>query len=913
MGRTSLISIFLLFQPVLLSAGGLNIVKRDSSATAKAGFRFENNLVHSPICTAPVQTFLSGDLDFSPQYDFRYSLMIVPGARIIDNGAPGYNVQASFMDGNTFMIDGLIMDPTRMCLSNSEIRSITTVGNIVDRFKSGMGNGFQVNTNICEKEGHFISARFETAFLFSGRSAEWCNGAEYAEMMNQARINSGLPELYSSAQIEGFRKGDPLSLEYPCVDLREKTIKDWRTSQKLSVSMSGKEGRTSYFTVISYSRDGDNLKIGPVSDYNSLNVRGNVKTNFTRNLSLEIRSALDLTFRRSPNAGFNIGASIIPPVEFPLTVGKDGNEGQTIYGVSKQVPDSYYAALLEGGSRTARNRAGTINATLGYNFNKLLPGLSAETYVGFLMSGTTTDGSTGDYLGYYLDQASGNWLPSAVHQGAKSSAKTVMSTYYNHLFELKETIRYSYWRGANRINAAVWGKLREYQYPGTRDRSATISASCDYSYRNRYMAQAVLFAPGTSMYKKSERFACGFAAGIGWVLSNEEWLRRAKGVDHLKIMAQAGFGPLDVVSSRYLFLDSYVKSGSYASGVSGVDYSWIAEQGNSLSKPATKISRLANSSLGRGRQTEINAGIEGSFLGNRLGFSASFVYIHNTGLLTDGNSKYPDFYGMKGITTYINWNRTTSYLTNFGLDWGETRGKVRYEIGYWLYKSLVLRDRYLETVINDYNKTEGTYTTCLRGYTYLGKFSSEEEINSSPVQTFDARTHVGDLKYKDIDGNGTIDGNDVSVIVKDAGGIFHTLRFNIGFGNFNLLTIFRARTGSTINLLTCNYYGGGRGYVNYTKWMRENLGGAYPRLAYEGNNGNFVTSGFWLRSGDFLKLANLELSYTFPKHSLRLFLRGENLFCIDRIKDLDPEYLTAGYSTYAINRTVSLGINIGIR
>ena len=101
--------------------------------------------------------------------------------------------------------------------------------------------------------------------------------------------------------------------------------------------------------------------------------------------------------------------------------------------------------------------------------------------------------------------------------------------------------------------------------------------------------------------------------------------------------------------------------------------------------------------------------------------------------------------------------------------------------------------------------------------------------------------------------------------------------------------------------------------MNYTEWMRENVGGDYPRLAYEGNNGNFVTSGFWLRSGDFLKLANLEFSFSFPKCGLRLFARGENLFCIDAVKDLDPENLAAGYSTYALNRTISLGINIGIR
>lgn len=914
--RKAVLTYLLILMPVFLQAESRRLVVGESSDTlapCNSGFRFDGKLGRKPLRTALSQTFASKDLDFSPNPDFRRLYITIPGALISESGAPGYNAVATYMNGNALQLDGFLVDPYEIHPSVSEISEIKTVGSIVDRYRLGMGNGVYVTTKSEERDGHHVSAGFESAFLLAGRTAKWCNGEDFARMMNQARVNAGLPELYSEEQIREYAKSDPLSREFPSVDLRSETIRDWRTSQKAYVSMSGKEGRTSYYANVNWLRDGDNLRIGPVSDFNALNVRGNVKTNFTRELSLEVHSFLNLRFRRSPNAGFNMAASVTPPVEYPLTLGTDEEQGQTIYGVSKTVPNSYYAALMESGSRTSKYRSGSVNAVLEYNFGKFVPGLSARTDVRFLLSGTTTDGSVGDYLASYYDEVSGNWLPSSVHQGVKSSAKSVLGTSFNHLFEFQETLRYSYWRGNHRVMAEAWAKIREHQYPGQRARSATISASCDYAWKDRYMVQAVLYVPGSTVYRKSERFAAGAACGLAWVLSNEEWLPAETGVDHLKLMAQAGFGPLDVVSSQYLFLDSYVKSGSFTSGVSSVDYDWIAQSGNSVSKPGTVISRLGNSSLGRGHQIEANAGIEAAFLGRRLNFFASYVYIHDTGLLTDANAIYPDFYGMNGMTTYINWNAKKSHLLNVGLNWNDRKGRFSYGIGYWVNRQSVIWDKYLETVINDYSKVEGTYTSAIRGYTCLGKFASEEEIAAAPKQNFDVKTFPGDLRYKDVDGNGVIDSNDISVIVKDAAGLWHNLRLQFSYGRASLLAIFRARTGSTVNLLSSGYYSGGRGYVNYTEWMRENVGGDYPRLAYEGNNGNFVTSGFWLRSGDFLKLANLEFSFSFPKCGLRLFARGENLFCIDDVKDLDPENLAAGYSTYALNRTISLGINIGIR
>lgn len=878
---------------------------------AAAGFRFVRK--DSTLNTAVTQRYSAGDIDFSPSNDIRAGFATMPGVSITENGAPGRQISATFMNGPSAMIDGMIVDLGMEHLSIDEIESVTVLGGVVDRLKNGMGNGFCIRTALGKTPGFQIKARIENSFVFSGRKGKWCDGVSYAGLMNRAREASGLPVLYTDEQISLFSKGNAYDLENPCLDMYGLTIRDWRSAQKASLTMSGMQGKTAFFGNINYIREGDNYKIGPAADYHSINARANLCTNFTQDLSLDVRTAFSLDIRRTPNSGFNIAASGTPPVEFPLVVGKSEEDGTTIWGVSRLVPDNYYAALMECGSRTGRNRFGSIKASLNYDFAKFAPGLRSETQIGLLMYGATVDGSKGDYLASYLDNTSGSWIPSTTHQGEKSSAKSVLSTSYTQNLYLKETLKYSLSRGWHKLDASAWAKMTASQTPGARTRTAVISADANYSFRNRYIAQVVLYSPGSSQYEKSKMFAFGGAGGLAWIITNEEWMKQAKGIDHLKVMAQAGWVPLDVVSSQYLFHDSYVKKGSFVSGVSDVGYSWISNQGNSVTKSGTAISRLGNKSLGRGGQLEFNAGLEGSFLNGRLNVSSDFVWIHNTGLLTDASPMYPKFYGMNGVTTYINWNRTITKMFDAGISWKETRSGVTYELSYWGRMSGNLRDRYLETVINDYNKVEGTYESCIRGYTCLGKFASQEEINSAPRQTFDTKTQVGDLRYADLDNNGVIDSNDISVIVRNASGMQHNFRFSLRAGKFDVMMLFRARTGSVVNLLSCGYYSGGRGYTNYSVWIKDNVGGAYPRLAYEGNSGNFQTSQFWLRNADFLKLRNLELGYNFPSKGIRIFLRGENLFSIDAIKDLDPEYLTAGYSTYAINRTVSIGFSWGIK
>ena len=195
------------------------------------------------------------------------------------------------------------------------------------------------------------------------------------------------------------------------------------------------------------------------------------------------------------------------------------------------------------------------------------------------------------------------------------------------------------------------------------------------------------------------------------------------------------------------------------------------------------------------------------------------------------------------------------------------------------------------------------------------------EINNSAVQTF-STVRPGDLKYKDQNGDGIINNQDV---VKMFGSGIP--RFYFGFGlnltyqNLELLAEFQGLTGRSVNLLSSTIYSPLLENRNISNtfleteipWTPENASKAtMPRLTTLANANNYYTNSLWLRDGSFIKLRNLMLAYTFPKAftsfaDVKLYVQGTNLFSSDNIKTLDPEQLE---TTYPATRSYWAGIKL---
>lgn len=220
------------------------------------------------------------------------------------------------------------------------------------------------------------------------------------------------------------------------------------------------------------------------------------------------------------------------------------------------------------------------------------------------------------------------------------------------------------------------------------------------------------------------------------------------------------------------------------------------------------------------------------------------------------------------------------------------------------------------------------------GLVALGLFESQEEIDNSPTQTF-GEYRVGDIKYQDINGDGQIDSQDMVAmgytnlpeIIYGFGATaqWKGWDFNVFFQGVDHSSFFIS--GST---LQSPFSSGNmeRAALQEDLWGKtwmstntpeQNANASYPRLSLSGAAGssnNQQTSSWWLRSGDFLRLKNVEIGYSLPKNildrsfvkSLRFYVSGNNLLTFSKFKLWDPEKGGGQGSGYPLNRVVSFGL-----
>ena len=249
------------------------------------------------------------------------------------------------------------------------------------------------------------------------------------------------------------------------------------------------------------------------------------------------------------------------------------------------------------------------------------------------------------------------------------------------------------------------------------------------------------------------------------------------------------------------------------------------------------------------------------------------------------------------------------------LYWSDRVGELRYSVGGWVAFNRGKYLRYNENVNYDYQRVTGTAVGSYRGYVCLGKFASQEEIDTSPRQLFDDRTQIGDLKYADLNDDGLIDSNDQRVVGNTSPKADYAVSIDLHYRNFDLSVVGTGRAGFD-TALTNAYFWNGWGTDGISTFVRDNIGGDYPRLSYVKATNNFQASDFWLRKGGFFKIQNIELGYNlrFGKRSavkgMRVFVRGANLWTISGIEEVDPENIDAGVTTYPLYRTFTAGFKL---
>jgi TonB-linked SusC/RagA family outer membrane protein len=433
----------------------------------------------------------------------------------------------------------------------------------------------------------------------------------------------------------------------------------------------------------------------------------------------------------------------------------------------------------------------------------------------------------------------------------------------------------------------------------------------NYNYNEKYLFEANFRYDGSSRFALGNRWGFFPSFSAGWRLTEEEFIKDLKVFSNLKL--RASYGKL---GNQNVALFSYVDAISL-----GQNYNF-----NGTIVSGSAITQLSDPNITWETTTMSDIGLEGGFFQNKLSFELDFFNKQTSKILRQivipaqvGNLAGP----VKNIGAV---NNRGFELT---LGFKDTVKDFRYNVGANL--------TYVKNKVTDLNgqKYYGTNTIVQEGAPIdsffglqtEGIFQSADEIKGHAFQN--AGTVPGDLKYKDVDGNGVVDNNDRVVIGNSQPKFVYGFSGGLGYKRWDFSFIFQGLqdvdTYLTGNLAQPFKNGAGVTQNWLTdSWTPTNTAASLPRLTTSnGYPPNFQTSSFWIRDASYLRLKNVQLSYSLPAKLLskagidgfKIFVNAQNYLTFTNFKFSDPErnLTRSDLIEYPNVKTITAGINVSFK
>lgn len=771
---------------------------------------------------------------------------------------------------------------------------------------------------------------------------------EYMEDYNEWAWNdAGNPEGgeyagYSKELIDNYMSNnayDPIT--YPNYDWKSAILKKASMRHKHNVTMTYGNKVIKSRTSASYE-NADALYKGLSHERLSLRSRNTIK------FSEKWSGALDFSFRQAtkkdPHSGSPIKAANMYPSIYAglypdgrIAPGKEGSFSNTL------------GALLEGGNKTNVATMASAKISLSY---KPVEGLDITANFTPTYSFVKTkdmqkavpvyDAYDTDVILGYVSGYTANAL-SELRSDAKTFETQVIATYdktfakkhnfnvmagyedYMYTYEKltadtneMELSMFPYMDLANKNSLNVGGSSYQNAY-------RSFFGRIMYNYDNRYYLQLNARGDASSRFHKDYRWGFFPSASLGWVVTNEKFMSNVHWLNHLKLRASVGsLGNERIGNYPYQTYITFNKAIMYDSAGTSPVSTMTGAQAD-----------YAYKNIHWEKTWSWDAGIDATFLDNRLDFSADYYYKKTTDMLLA--VAIPSFTGYSAPDRNAGTMNTRGWEVKLG--WADSIGDFSYAVSVNLsdYKS-VMGDLGGKQVFNSNGTiiTEGEEYCAWYGYKASGLFQNAEEISNSALLVSSVKP--GDVKYKDISGpEGTPDGiindtHDRTVLGSSLPHYIYGGSINLGWKGISFSVLFNG-VGHQLSRLTEDMIrplesqwlpspsvirnsDGSRNYWSVYNTDEENLKAKYPRLSHSsGEYNNYKMSDYWLKNSAFLRVKNINLGYTFPKaliskvnvKGLRVYFNVDDPFCFDNyLKGWDPE---AGASTY-IARTWTFGLDL---
>ena len=884
------------------------------------------------------------------------------------DGATMYLRGAATTNGKSplILVDGVERDNIRT-IDMNEVESISVLKDASATALYGVqgANGvILIQTRKGQKGKAQLNISVDQSWTSFTKEPSRLHSWEYCELRNEALLNSGEKAAFSDETIAKFKNPllglDPSSPEYENQVALRKAIycdNDYyrmylrsNTPQtRANANISGGTDFVNYFVNVGYIHQGGNLNTespdylgyDPQCYMNRLSLRSNLDFHITKNLTASLNIASYAESVNMPAVGdlYNGSQSwmitdliyqcqtILPISPGPTTDSRFGVESGGIVGYN-YLDRSAFEIINRRGFHTNKRKNLNTQFSVNWDLSELVTkGLSINGMAAYdTYNNGSFEGRKKEQV-YNVNVDYNNETLSYSSSNTKVEPLTMYSSRTsNYQIYTQASINYARKFGKHDVTAMATAYRRFWE--GT---SADIpynvlgtAARATYSFDDRYLVEGNLGYNGSEQFAPSKRFGLFPSGSVGWIASNESFLKNNKYLTWLKFRASYGLvGNDSIGSKRFLFQDDIqvVSGGSYVGGLGG----------NTISEGL-----LGNKNITWELSKKMNIGVEiGLFKDFRLNVD---YFTENRDQILISRQTVPGFQGVSASNIpKVNMGKVdnhgleieASYSHSFNRDFSFS---VKGNLGFNDNK-LIEYDEPMRSEEYAYQyRQEGFRLGQAWGYLIdwdspgKGYFTSKEEIENYPKYGFGS-PRVGDFVYKDVNGDGVIDDKDLSPIGYSTTipGLNYGLTFGLNYKGIDFNVLFSG-------LGRYSMYYSGQGVVEYTKngtffewtrnaWTEERYRNgekiSYPALS-TAQTVSHTTNDFFIQNRSFLRLKNIELGYTLPEKflsmvgvkSLRVYVSGQNLFVWDklRITHLDPEQNNA-YG-YPITKNVTLGLNV---
>ncbi|SOD15093.1 SusC/RagA family TonB-linked outer membrane protein [Pedobacter xixiisoli] len=856
------------------------------------------------------------------------------------SGEPGGDAAQLYIRGlSTFgsngplvLIDGVERDMN--VINAQEIESFTILKDASATAIYGVrgANGvILINTRRGELGKPSVTYRSEAATLKALRLPEYINGGQYASLMNEALVNAKQSPRWSDQEIKKFYDGSDPYL-YPNSNWTEAVLKEntWQTIQNLSVT--GGTEIIKYYTNVGFTlQDG----LYKQDDANKFNTNANIKRyNFRSNIDLNLSKSLTMNLslggiiQNGNYPGFGAGdifqsLKVVSPIAFPVT-NPDGSPGgaQTYIGWNPWGRSTQSGYLTQDRSTLQ----GTFGAT--WDLSSLITkGLSVRGLFSYDRVAQTNNGRAKQFeVKRYLgkDPISGQDLYSASFREEQPLAYSYSNAADRAIYNEMQ-VNYSRSFGKHDVSSMLLFNQRDYVSLTASSsilnipyRRQGLAGRTTYGFGNRYFAEINFGYNGSENFPAGKRYGFFPSFSAGWVVSNERFWK-VPVISNLKFRASHGRVGNDQINQRFLFLSTIKTQGqSYAFGP-GQEVLYGMEE-----------NAIGNENVTWETAQKSNIGMDLGLFNNQLTLQVDVFSEKRQDILLQRNT-------VPAVAGFFPWSIPYANLgkvNNKGIDAllevkHTTTGGLFYAFrsNFTFARNKVIEN---DEAAKRYPYLSGKGLRLGQSFAFVadGFFQSEEDIATSPLQTF-SKVRVGDVKYKDINGDGMIDSFDQIPV-----GNPRLPEMSFGFGGtisykgFDASVYFTGAANTSVFLTGFSMWPfyDGLGVNNVlteyynNRWTPSNTNARYPAIDVGNNPNNYVNSTLWMRNGNYLRLRNAEIGYTLPKNvanrigisNLRVFVNGVNLVTWDHIKIIDPES-NDGTGGYPLQKSLNAGLQINFK